>query len=169
MSSPNKLSKPSGIGSHQSKGVIHAEGSKNIYVFATWMITNESPSPLEMDYRVRLMWAKGGNDQNWFEYNPQEGIKNDIFRNRTGTPVVTLHGASVESPRTKQIMQGRQQHTFSMGFVLPGPGRSVALASFWRDQEYYDFNFLVAPHEIKDGKIRKIGEHEFTNFARVYA
>lgn len=142
-------------------------GRREILVTATWALHNSGSTLVEFDARIRLNWAKAFRDDTWFEYTPEGGVRTDFIFSETGIPVRTLFGAS----RVSSVTRGRAipgQATYGFGFVLPGPAAPPAAAAFWARETFFDFNFLVAPYEIKSGSFRELGEHEYKQFARMF-
>lgn len=153
--------------SHQMSGDVSMAGRREILVTATWALQNSGSTLIEFDARIRLNWAKAFRDDTWFEYTPDGGVRTDFIFSQTGIPVRTLFGASRTSSGGRP--RANPGHgTYAFGFVLPGPAASAAAAAFWARENFFDFNFLVAPYEVKPGSLRELGEHEYKQFARMF-
>ena len=156
------------VGSHVKLGEQYAQSASRVYIISTWAIENTSEVPAKLDFRVRLNWAKSWGDDTWFEYAPQDGVRTDIFSREGGSPAITNLGSKLGSGVITTPVPGRARIDFPMGIILPGPSTSPTMQAFWSRQAYYDFNFLVAPHQVHGDGFTRLGEHEFKQFMRLH-
>jgi hypothetical protein len=157
-----------GIGSHIKLGNQGGQNTNRIMFISTWAVENTSDVEARLDYRVRLNWAKSWGDDTWFEYAPQDGVRTDIFSRSGGSPAMTIQGARTGGATIVTPVPPRATIDYQMGIILPGPLASDGMRTFWSKEKYYDFNLLVAPHEVTGGQFTRIGEHEFKGFVRLY-
>ena len=156
------------VGSHLSMGTMGIAAAKQIYFISQWSIVNPSSVAIPTEFRVRLNWAKSGGDDTWFEYAPQDGVRRDFFFENTGVESFTLHGASRSRRRVDILIPANKTTKLTMGMAIPGPAASARAQEFWSRHSFYDFNFLVAPHQIMGTtSFKRIGEHEFKQVARL--
>jgi hypothetical protein len=139
-------------------------GARGVEFTVDWAVRNESAHALSADYRIRLERRRGGNDETWFEYRPEnKQVKSDIVWDKTGNrhKILTKHGGSKTTQAKPVRIAPAGTTTMRIGFTIPGTGVSSQMKKFWQDRSHSTFNLLVAVYQITSQGPKKLDEHEF--------